>query len=56
MADSDQEALVWTLRRLRPKHPDMMIWWEIIVNELYQSAVGNNTVNEIRLAFDAIKE
>ncbi|KKL20926.1 hypothetical protein LCGC14_2450550 [marine sediment metagenome] len=54
MADSDQEALVRTLVRIGHRHPDMVTWWENMVNELHQNAMGNNTVNEIREAFNTI--
>lgn len=53
---ANTEALVRTLRKIGCEHPDMVTWWENAVNELHQNAMGNNTVNEIRLAFDAIKE
>ncbi len=56
MADPHHAALIQSLRRIGSKHPDMVARWENAVNELYHHAMGNNMTNEIRLAFDAIKE
>lgn len=57
MSDSDHNALIQTLRQIESEDfNDMVACWESAVNDLHDAAMGNNTINEIKRAFDEMRK